>query len=79
MAIPKIIGTETEYGITIKNSETFDPISHSILIVNSHQGGQAVQIIWDYEEENPFADARGFRVDRKIALIVHNRSVVLNV
>jgi proteasome accessory factor A len=53
MAIPKILGTETEYGITVKNSATFDPISNSVLIVNSYQGGQTVQTIWDYEEENP--------------------------
>ncbi len=65
MAIPKILGTETEYGITVKNSASCDPITSSILIVNSYQGGQAVKIIWDYEEENPFIDARGFRVDRK--------------
>ena len=65
MAIPKILGTETEYGITIKNSGKFDPIAHSILIVNSHQGGRQVQIIWDYEEEDPFVDARGFKIDRK--------------
>ncbi|GAK61353.1 putative proteasome component [Candidatus Vecturithrix granuli] len=66
MAIPKILGTETEYGITVKNSATFDPIANSVLIVNSYQGGQRVQTIWDYEEENPFIDARGFKVDRKV-------------
>ena len=66
MAIPKILGTETEYGITVKNSESFDPISNSILVVNSYQGGQTVQVIWDYEEENPFIDARGFKIDRKV-------------
>lgn len=66
MAIPKILGTETEYGITVKNSDAFDPIANSVLIVNSYQGGHMVQIIWDYEEENPFLDARGFKVDRKV-------------
>lgn len=66
MAIPKIVGTETEYGITVKNHASSDPISNSILIVNSYQGGQAVKIIWDYQEEAPFVDARGFRIDRKV-------------
>ncbi len=66
MAIPKIIGTETEYGILVKNSAKFDPISHSILIVNSYSGGQHVRTLWDYEEESPYADARGFKVDRKV-------------
>ena len=65
MAIPKICGTETEYGILVKNSAKFDPIAHSILIVNSCHGGQNVRMNWDYEEECPFVDARGFKVDRK--------------
>ncbi len=66
MAVPTILGTETEYGITVKQSRYFDPISTSISIVNSYQGGQMVKIIWDYGEENPFIDARGFKVDRKL-------------
>lgn len=78
MAIPKILGTETEYGITVKNSDKFDPISSSILIVNSYQGGQNVQIIWDYEEENPFVDARGFRVDRKVDTPKGKENTIIN-
>ncbi len=78
MAIPKILGTETEYGITIKNSASFDPISSSILIVNSYQGGQMVNIIWDYEEENPFVDARGFKVDRKIEMPKGRENTAIN-
>jgi proteasome accessory factor A len=66
MAIPKILGTETEYGITVTNSEAFDPVADSILIVNSYQEGQTVQTIWDYDAENPFVDARGFKIDRKV-------------
>ncbi|PID58327.1 proteasome accessory factor PafA2 [candidate division KSB3 bacterium] len=64
MALLKILGTETEYGITVKNSETFDPIASSTLIVNSYEQGQRVQISWDYEGESPFVDARGFAIDR---------------
>jgi Pup amidohydrolase len=66
MAIPKIVGTETEYGITVKHHEAGDPIANSILIVNSYEEGHSVKIIWDYEEENPFVDARGFKIDRKM-------------
>lgn len=78
MAIPKILGTETEYGITVKNNDAFDPITSSILIVNSYQGGQAVKIIWDYEEENPFIDARGFRVDRKVDTPKRQENTTIN-
>jgi proteasome accessory factor PafA2 len=78
MAIPKIVGTETEYGITIKNSESEDPISNSILIVNSYQGGQTVKIIWDYGEEDPFVDARGFKIDRKIEVPRGRENTTIN-
>jgi proteasome accessory factor A len=66
MAIEKIIGTETEYGITTKNDVEFDAIAHSMLLVNSYQQDPTVKIIWDYDQENPLVDARGFKVERKI-------------
>ncbi|PIE32754.1 proteasome accessory factor PafA2 [candidate division KSB3 bacterium] len=78
MSLPKILGTETEYGITVKNSETFDPISHSTLIVNSYQEGQNVQIIWDYEEEEPFVDARGFKIDHKVETPKRHENITIN-
>jgi len=78
MAIPKILGTETEYGITVKNSESEDPISNSFLIVNSYQGGQNVKTIWDYEEEDPFVDARGFKIDRKVDIPRGKENVTIN-
>lgn len=78
MALPKIVGTETEYGITVKNTTSADPISNSILIVNSYQGGQAVKIIWDYQEEAPFVDARGFTIDRKVDVPRGSENTTLN-
>jgi proteasome accessory factor A len=66
MAIEKIVGTETEYGITAKNDTEFDAISNSMLLVNSYQQDPTVKIIWDYDQENPLVDARGFKVERKI-------------
>ena len=35
MAIPKVMGTEIEYGITVKNDRDFDPISSCVLLVNA--------------------------------------------
>ncbi len=78
MAIPKILGTETEYGITVRSNELDDPISNSILIINSYQGGQAVKIIWDYEEEDPFVDARGFKIDRKVDIPRGRENTTIN-
>lgn len=63
MAIPKVMGTEIEYGITVKNDRDFDPISSCVLLVNSYREDRVAEILWDYDQENPLADARGFQVD----------------
>ena len=63
MAIPKVMGTEIEYGITVKGDPDFDPISSCVLLVNSYREDHAGEILWDYDQENPLADARGFQVD----------------
>ena len=63
MAIPKVMGTEIEYGITVKNDPDFDPISSCVLLVNAYREDPDGEILWDYDQENPLADARGFQVD----------------
>jgi proteasome accessory factor A len=63
MAIPKVMGTEIEFGITVKNDRDFDQISSCVLLVNSYREESAAKILWDYDQENPLADARGFQVE----------------
>ncbi len=63
MAVPKIMGTEIEYGVIVPNDPNFDPISVSLLLVNSYQGEPQRRLLWDYDQEEPFMDARGFEVD----------------
>ncbi len=63
MAIRKLMGTEIEYGITVKGDPDFDPISSCVLLVNAYREDHSGQILWDYDQENPLADARGFQVD----------------
>ncbi len=63
MAIPKVMGTEIEYGITVQNDRDFDPISSCVLLVNAYREDHTSSILWDYDQENPLADARGFQVD----------------
>jgi proteasome accessory factor PafA2 len=63
MATPTVMGTEIEYGITVKNDPDFDPISSCVLLVNAYREDPAGEILWDYDQENPLADARGFQVD----------------
>jgi len=63
MAIPKVMGTEVEYGITVQNDRDFDPISSCVLLVNAYREDHDAKILWDYDQENPLADARGFQVE----------------
>lgn len=59
MALPKVVGTETEYGVIVKNKPDFNPALTSALVVNSYPGDR-VQVQWSHEEETPGRDARGF-------------------
>ncbi len=59
MAIPKVMGIETEYGITVKNQPDFNPILSSLLLINSYETFRSSRVRWDYEAESPLRDARG--------------------
>ncbi len=59
----RILGTETEYGIGAKDPEAIDPVSNSILLVNSFPYLPSSGVLWDYENENPLLDARGFEAE----------------
>lgn len=60
MAIPKICGIETEYGIAVRDAVDFNPILTSSLLINAYAKPAFKRVKWDYEEENPLRDARGF-------------------
>jgi proteasome accessory factor PafA2 len=60
VAIPKICGIETEYGISVRNPVDFNPILTSSLLINAYAQPAFKRVKWDYEEENPLRDARGF-------------------
>jgi len=58
-----ILGTETEFGIASNRADSSDPVSNSILLVNSYPHLPSSTTLWDYENENPLLDARGFEAD----------------
>ena len=60
MALPKICGIETEYGIALRDSHDFNPILTSSLLINAYAQPAFKRVKWDYEEESPLRDARGF-------------------
>src|ERR687893_2665295 len=59
MAIPKVLGTETEYGIAAPGQPDFNPVIASSLLISSYAGALR-RIRWDYEQESPLRDARGY-------------------
>ncbi len=59
MAIPKVCGIETEYGIVVRNGDS-NPISASSLLINAYVAKYQRKVGWDFEDEHPGQDARGF-------------------
>jgi Pup amidohydrolase len=59
VAIPKVMGIETEYGISGPGISEFNPVLASSLLINTFAGALR-RIRWDYEQESPLRDARGF-------------------
>jgi proteasome accessory factor A len=59
VAIPKVMGIETEYGISGPGNPDFNPVLSSSMLINTFAGALR-RIRWDYEQESPLRDARGF-------------------
>ena len=59
MAIPKVVGTETEYGISAVGQPEFNPVLSSSMLISGYAGALR-RIRWDYEQESPLRDARGY-------------------
>jgi proteasome accessory factor A len=57
MAIEKVLGIETEYGIA--GGPDGDPITASSIVVNAYVQRGRTRINWDFEGETPDLDARG--------------------
>jgi proteasome accessory factor PafA2 len=59
LSIPKVMGIETEYGISGPGMADFNPVLSSSMLINAY-AGTLRRIRWDYEQESPLRDARGF-------------------
>ena len=69
MALPKVCGIETEYGIVVRGGDS-NPVSASSLLINAYLAATARErrrIGWDFEDEQPANDARGFTLDDTLA------------
>ena len=65
MAIPKVCGIETEYGIVVRGGDN-NPVTASSLLINAYVSATSRtnrdRVGWDFEDESPANDARGFNL-----------------
>jgi proteasome accessory factor PafA2 len=67
MSVRRVLGVETEYGIATPTAPGTNAMVASSQVVNGYVGAPGApatgrRASWDYEEENPLRDARGFEV-----------------
>ena len=70
MTVRRVMGIETEYGISVPGSPDANPMVQSGRVVTAYAhevGLRAARAGWDYEDEHPLSDARGFDVARESA------------
>ncbi|HUR77725.1 MAG TPA: depupylase/deamidase Dop [Acidimicrobiales bacterium] len=58
MAVAKVCGIETEYGIALRGGDP-NPIAASSILINAYVQHLHRQVGWDFEDESPGRDARG--------------------
>ncbi|HET9091456.1 MAG TPA: proteasome accessory factor PafA2 family protein, partial [Acidimicrobiales bacterium] len=63
MAITKVCGIETEYGVHAVSGGDLSPTTASSLLINGYVARLERRIGWDFEDESPGRDARGFARD----------------
>ena len=57
MAIPKVCGIETEFGVVLRGAIDPNPVLASSLLINAYVEQRKVG--WDFDDESPGRDARG--------------------
>jgi proteasome accessory factor A len=73
VALRKVLGVETEYGIIVRGGDS-NPIAASSVLINAYvqdlarQGAStgATRVGWDFEDEHPGNDARGFSTEGQL-------------
>jgi proteasome accessory factor PafA2 len=58
VSVPKVCGIETEYGVVLRGTADANPVLASSMLINSYVEHHKVG--WDFEDESPGRDARGF-------------------
>ncbi len=70
MSARRVMGIETEYGVSSPGDPTANAMLMSSQVVNAYAaplGSRAGRARWDYEDEAPLRDARGWEISRDSA------------
>ncbi|MFX4292665.1 depupylase/deamidase Dop [Streptomyces bohaiensis] len=69
MTVRRVMGIETEYGVSVPGHPNANAMLTSSQVVNAYAAAmhRARRARWDFEEENPLRDARGFDLARDTA------------
>jgi proteasome accessory factor PafA2 len=73
MSVRRVMGLETEYGITAPGDPSANPMVLSGLVVRAYAAAAGPERAlptgsgWDYADETPLRDARGFEMGRALA------------
>ena len=76
MALRKVLGVETEFGIIVRGAGESNPIAASSVLINAYvhdlarareRAAEQPKVGWDFEDEHPDIDARGFTAEGTLA------------
>ncbi|KGN38688.1 depupylase/deamidase Dop [Knoellia subterranea] len=70
MSVRRVMGIETEYGISVPGQPGANPMVLSGDVVTTYAASRGIrpaQASWDYADEAPLRDARGFDMGRGVA------------
>ncbi|WP_307802593.1 depupylase/deamidase Dop [Cellulomonas dongxiuzhuiae] len=70
MTVRRVMGIETEYGVLQPGRPLANPMllsSHVVAVHGAAREAGRVRARWDYDDEDPLHDARGFHLDRAAA------------
>ncbi|HQY97451.1 MAG TPA: depupylase/deamidase Dop [Phycicoccus sp.] len=70
MTVRRIMGIETEYGISVPGRPQANPMVLSGDVVTTYAAARGIRparASWDYADEAPLRDARGFEMNRAVA------------
>ena len=73
MAVPKVCGLETEFGVVLRGAADPNPVLASSILINAYVEQRRVG--WDFDDERPDRDARGVADPGALAPMVETHLV----